>query len=151
LNFTWNDNKYEFNALNPPNFQNNFDVKNAISCSGIYDFKNLKIALGSKWFSGKPFTLPKSTILNPGQTQIVYDFPNNDRISEYFQVNFSTSYHWNFSKKTNFQLSFSIINLLDKRNNIGRYYRINTNENRVERIDTYSMARTPNVSLKIDF
>ncbi|HLA54893.1 MAG TPA: TonB-dependent receptor plug domain-containing protein [Flavobacterium sp.] len=149
LAYSYNNNKYTFDNYTPKRFDSNFEIVQSISWAGIYEKNNLKFALGSKWYTGKPVTTPISN--DTGSGIIVYNNPNNSRLSDYFQVNFLAFLKWQFNKKTTLQTGVSILNLFDKKNTINRYYRVNTTNNSIESVNTYSLRRTPNVSLKVSF
>ncbi|AWA29852.1 TonB-dependent receptor [Flavobacterium magnum] len=151
LSYAYNNNKYNFPDYIPPKFANNYEISHMVSGALIYDWKKLKTALGAKWYSGRAETTPISTILTPNQPGIIYNNPNNDRLADFFQMNFSVSYSWKVSKKNLFEASFSLLNLLNKRNTINRYYRVNTATNSAESVNTYALERTPNLSLKMQF
>jgi hypothetical protein len=154
ISYSFNDNNYSFEALSNSRFSNNLELVHTVSWAGIYDWKSLKIALGSKWHSGKPFTTPYSNSVDntdPANPIIEYNTPNNNRLKDYFQLNFSASKDWDLSKKITLQTSVSVLNILNTKNVINRFYRVNTTENTIESVDTYSLERTPNVNIKISF
>lgn len=154
LSYSLSNSEYKFNSLIPSEFANNFQIVHSISWAGIYEWKNLKIALGSKWHSGRPETTPATNLLNfdnPAKPEINYNFPNNKDLSDYFQMNFSASYDWDFNSETQLELGISVLNVLNKKNIINRYYRVNNDNNTIESVNTYSLERTPNVSLKLHF
>ena len=154
VSYSFNDNNYSFDALSNTEFANNLELIHSVSWAGIYDWHNLKIALGSKWHSGKPFTTPSTNSVDytdPANPIIEYNSPNSSRLKEYVQLNFSASKEWNLSKKTTMQTSISVLNILNTKNVINRFYRVNTIENTIESVDTYSLERTPNVNIKINF
>jgi hypothetical protein len=154
ITYTYNDNQYKFENFNPMSFYNNYDIKHNISFGTIYDFKKFKIALGAKWFTGRPVTLPKSytPIVNTAQEQIIdYNSPNSSRLNDYFQLNASVGYTIDFNKKSNLQMGFSIQNILNRKNILNQFYRINTSNNTVEKVNTYSLALTPNAYLRYNF
>jgi hypothetical protein len=152
LSYAYNDNNYHFLGITQTEFSNNFELKNVVSWASTYDIGNLKIALGSKWYSGRPETTPigidVSDKLNP---TIEYNTPNNKNLDNFFQVNFSTTYKWGSSNKTQYKLGLSIINVFNKQNEISEYYRINTTTNSIEDVKTYSLERTPNLSFRVAF
>lgn len=149
LTYTYSDNQYTFKEFIPSTFPNNFENKHQINSGIIYDFKNLKIALGGKWFTGKPNTLPlNNTIVN---NQIVYESPNSSRLNDYFQLNFSTGYTANFGKKTKLQIGTSIQNILNTKNTINQFFRINQNTATIEKVNTYGLERTPNAYCRVIF
>jgi hypothetical protein len=154
LSYAYNDNNYHFPSVNQPEFSNNFELKHVVSWAGTYEFKNLKIALGSKWYSGRPETTPSSLDINksnPLNPTIDYNSPNNKNLEDFFQFNFSTTYKWESSNKTQYKLGLSVINVFNRRNEISEYYRINTTTNSIEDVKTYSLERTPNVSFRVIF
>ncbi len=152
LSYAYNDNNYHFSGIEQTEFSNNFELNNVVSWAGTYDIGNLKIALGSKWYSGRPETTPiginNSDSLNP---TIEYNTPNNKNLENFFQVNFSTTYRWESSNNTQYKLGLSIINVFNKQNEISEYYRINTNTNSIEDVKAYSLERTPNLSFRVIF
>ena len=152
LTYNFNENKYFFNNYKNNLFPNNLEITHTFSWAGIYEWNNLKIALGSKWHSGKPTT----TILNnnlvfdyPNIPKINYNNPNNEKLNDYFHLNFSASKNWDLNSKTKLQVGVSILNILNKKNVINQHYRVNTTNNSIESINTYSLERTPNLSLKL--
>ncbi len=151
LSYSFNNNKYNFPDYIPPKFANNYEISHMVSGALIYDWKKLKTALGAKWYSGRAETTPISTLLTPNQPGIIYNNPNNENLENFFQMNFSVSYGWEIGKKNFFEASFSLLNLLNNRNIINRYYRVNTATNSAESVNTYALERTPNLSLKIQF
>lgn len=154
ISYNLSSSEYQFDSLIPSRFSNNFQIIHSVNWAGIYDWNNLKVALGTKWHSGRPETTPATNLLdlsNPAKPEIHYNFPNNKNLSDYFQVNFSASYCWNWSSKTQLELGVSVLNVLNKKNTISRYYRVNTNNNAVESVNTYSLERTPNIAVKFNF
>lgn len=154
ISYNLTSSEYDFGTLIPSQFANNFQIIHSINWAGIYDWNNLKVALGTNWHSGRPETTPSTNLLdfsNPAKPEIRYNFPNNKNLSDYFQVNFSASYCWNWSPKTQLELGISVLNVLNKKNTINRYYRVNTNNTTVESVNTYSLERTPNVAVKFHF
>jgi hypothetical protein len=153
LSYGANDNRYEFDSLSPQHFPNNFELTHVISIAAIYEWKKLKIALGSRWHSGRPLTTPASSevdVSNPNRPQISYNDPNNSRLPDFFVVNFSASKTWNIGQKSNLQASVSVSNLLNKQNVVNRFYRVNS-DIQIESINTYALERTPNLNLKLAF
>lgn len=154
LSYAYNDNNYHFPSIEQTKFSNNFELKNVISWAGTYEIRNLKIALGSKWYSGRPETTPSSYEINrsdPLNPTIDYNSPNNKNLDDFFQVNFSTTYKWESANKTQYKLGLSIINVFNRANEISEYYRINPTTNSIEDVKTYSLERTPNLSFRVIF
>ena len=153
LSYTWNNNTYRFDDIEPQKFSNNFEINHTINTAVIYEWNNFKIALGSKWFTGRPVTDPLLNIPiydNNNTPSIYYDYPNSNNLSDFFQVNFSASYRWNISEKVRMQFGLSVLNIFNRKNIINRYYRINANED-IEEVNTFALERTPNALIKIMF
>lgn len=147
LGYSFNRNEYRFSDYVPNQFSSNFEIQHSISWAAIYERNKLKLALGSKWNSGRPTTTPVSL----SNQVIVYNDPNDKRIDDYLQCNFSASYFWDLGSKTKLMASASVLNIFNKKNIINRYYRLNTLANDIESVNTYSMERTPNVSVRLTF
>lgn len=154
VSYSFNKNEYNFESFSPSEFPNNFEIIHAVSAAGIYEWNRLRIALGAKWRTGKPFTPATGFIIdpdNPVNSQIVYDTPNSANLDDFFQVNFSASKTWDLGKNVLFTASGSVLNIFDHDNIINRYYRINKSNNNVQSVNSYALGLTPNIGLKIVF
>lgn len=149
LSYSYNDNKYFFKALQPNEFINNYGLKHTVSWAGIYEWKTIKLALGSKWHTGKPITTPQSTTLE--DNEIVYNSPNNSKLNDFFQVNFSASKDWKLDGAMTLQANISVLNIFNSKNSINKFYRINSANNTIESVDIYALELTPNVNVKLSF
>lgn len=150
MSYSYNQNKYDFKSLAPMQFVNNYELKHFISWAGIYEWNSVKLSLGCKWHTGKPITTPQSTTLD-SENQIVYNSPNNKMLTDFFQVNFSASKQWKISRKRALEVDISVLNLLNTKNSINRFYRVNTSNNTIESLTTYALELTPNVNVKLNF
>lgn len=154
LSYAYNDNNYHFPNIQQSEFSNNFELKHVVAWSGIYEIQNFRIALGSKWYSGRPETTPSTYVINnsdPTNPTIDYNSPNNKNLNHFFQVNFSTTYKWESSNNLEYKIGFSVLNVLNRKNEINEYYRINKVSNSIEEVKTYSIERTPNLSFRVIF
>lgn len=151
LSYSFNDNNYDFDEFMPPSFPNNFEVTHAISWAGIYEWRKLKLALGTKWHTGRPITTPAVFTVSDANPNIVYNSPNNTELNDYFQVNFSASKEWKLKEKMILQTSLSILNLLNTQNSLNRFYIVDQSNNAVKSVDTYSLELTPNFNVKLSF
>ena len=93
-------------------------------------------------------TINYSNFSNP---KIDYNTPNNKILDDFFQVNFSTTYKWESLNQIQYKLGFSLLNVLNRKNEINEYYRINTVTNSIEDVKTFSLRRTPNLSFRIAY
>lgn len=153
LSYAFNHNRYRFNTLYPPVFTNSFEQPHTVTNAVTYEWKNLKISLGSKIMSGRPYTSPQLSIPVPGENQpyIAYDYPNGTRLGTYAQVNFSAGYNLPLYKKTRLQLGLSVLNILNRSNTINRYYELNEPQTGIDVINTYSLSRTLNAMIRVAF
>lgn len=151
ISYTYNDNNYYFPKFETPIFSNNFELDHVISWAGIYEKENLKLALGSKWYSGRPVTSLQSYELAISNPIIDYNSPNENHLKSFLQFNFSTTYKWKDRKETQYRIGFSVLNLLNKQNEINEFYRVNTDLNSVEKVKTFALQRTPNISFRVNF
>lgn len=147
LSYSINRNDYTFATYSPATFPNNFHLAHAVSCAGIYERKDLKIALGAKWFTGKPQTYPTGEITDNGT--ILYQSPNSERLESYFQMNLSATHVWELQGGAKLSAGISILNLLNTRSVINRFYRTDDSGLDLERVDTYSLGRTPNLNIRL--
>jgi hypothetical protein len=152
LSYTLHNSEYQFVSYITPQFSNNFEVNHNISSGISFNYKTVKVALGSRWYTGRPNTLPLSLspVFNiPNVATIDYDLPNRVNLDDYFQINFSSSYTKKWRKAT-LQLGVAVLNLFDKRNPINRHFRLNNDQSSVEEITTFGLARTINTFFKME-
>ncbi len=151
LSYTYNHNNYHFINYEYPVFPNNFEVMHTASWAGIYEKNNFKIALGTKWTSGRPKTSPDNSQIDLSNPTLVYNKPNNTNLHTFAQVNFSSTYKWETVNGIQYKLGVSILNILNRKNEISEYYRISSLTNSIEEVETFSLQRTPNVSFRVSF
>lgn len=153
LGYTFNENNYNFPQLSPAVFPNNLDIKHSISLGNTFTYKKFDFALGLLWRTGKPHTSPTQN--NPvtinGVTRFInYNSPNSSRLSNYFRADFSATYKFNLGKKVNGMAGISVLNLLNTKNILNTYYKIN-NDNTVKTINNTSIDTAPNVTFRMYF
>ena len=154
LSYTYNNNNYYFPNISQTKFSNNFELNNVVSWAGTYELGNLRIALGAKWYSGRPETTPSTLQINysnPSNPTIDYNSPNNKNLEDFFQVNFSSTYKWEGEKGIQYKLGLSVLNVFNRKNEINEYYVINKITNSIEDVKTHSLERTPNMSFRVSF
>ncbi|SCY45733.1 TonB-dependent Receptor Plug Domain [Flavobacterium anhuiense] len=151
LSYTYNENNYDFRNYEYPRFPNNFELTHTLSWAGIYEKNNFKIALGTKWSSGRPKTSPDLSRIDLSNPELVYNKPNNSNLHMFWQVNLSSTYKWETTGGIQYKIGISILNILNRKNEINEYYRINSLTNSVEEINTFSLQRTPNLSFRVSF
>ncbi|MFZ0598034.1 MAG: TonB-dependent receptor [Flavobacterium sp.] len=149
LTYTYNHNNYHFSDYQYPSFPNNFQLMHTVSWAGIYEKNNFKIALGTKWSSGRPKTSPDLSQIDLSDPVLVYNKPNNTNLHIFSQVNLSSTYKWETAGGIQYKLGVSILNILNRKNEISEYYRISSLTNSIEEVETFALQRTPNVSFRI--
>ncbi|KUJ63914.1 TonB-dependent receptor [Flavobacteriaceae bacterium CRH] len=149
LSYTYNKNNYHFADYEYPRFPNNFELTHTLSWAGIYEKNNFKIALGTKWSSGRPKTSPDVSQIDLSDPVLVYNKPNNTNLHIFSQVNISSTYKWETSNGIQYKLGISILNILNRKNEISEYYRISSLTNSIEEVETFSLQRTPNLSFRV--
>ncbi|MBT0607395.1 TonB-dependent receptor [Aequorivita echinoideorum] len=157
ISYTYSNNQYNFETLEPKIFPNNLDVQHAATLAGTYVYKSLKIALGVNWHSGKPYTIPlenTETEIVGGIPIIKYDSPHQQRLPHYFRTDLSAEYNWKFSSRTSGKLNLALLNILNRENILNIRYSVARNENNVttvNKIEEISLGITPNVSFQVFF
>lgn len=149
LSYTYNNNNYHFSNYEYPSFPNNFELTHTVSWAGIYEKNNFKIALGTKWSSGRPKTSPNYSKIDFSNPTLVYNKPNNTNLNIFSQVNLSSTYKWKTTNGIQYKLGVSILNILNRKNEISEYYRISSLTNSIEEVETFALQRTPNVSFRV--
>ena len=153
LGYTFNINNYNFPQLIPTSFPNNLDVRHSISSGSTFAYKNFNFALGILWRTGKPNTTPKELdpiSINGINSFINYNEPNNARLPNYFRTDFSSTYTFKINQKINGLMGVSVLNLLNNKNVLNTYYKINTDQT-LNPINTISIGLTPNFTFRVSF
>ena len=154
LSYTFSNNTYNFKNFSPKKFSNNLDITHSLNTSLNYNLTNtILFSIGSIFRSGTPYTKPvegNETLQSEGKTIINYNSPNSERLDNFFRLDASTSYTFNISNKIKSNIRIGITNLTNEKNIINSYYII-TSDNKVKRINNYSLAFTPNLSFRIKF
>ena len=149
VSYSFIDIKSKFNDINDNNyFTASNQIKHAISSSIAYKTKKVQIALGWKWHAGKPYT---RSMINSANN-ILFNGVNTGRLPNYSRFDFSSIYHFSFSKKTNIKgkVGISIRNLLNQQSQISRDYTGNNIPgDPILTIDKFSIGRTPNFVFRV--
>lgn len=150
LSYSLSDNEYTFKTLdNGNNFPNSLNIKHAITFANTYTLNDFKFALGINWHSGSPVTIPNMT--NPViNNEINFESPNSSNLTNYFKIDFSTTYSLKLSPSVKSTIGLSLWNVLNRKNIINTYYVLNE-DNSISKIDNISMGITPNLSFRLRF
>ncbi|MBV1922508.1 MAG: TonB-dependent receptor plug domain-containing protein [Flavobacteriaceae bacterium] len=145
VSYSYNDVTSTFQGLNNnKSFPSSNNISHAFSTSLAYKWNKFQMAISWKWRTGKPYT---EAIIDSDSGDISFDKINDKQLPEYHRLDFSTTYHFKFSKenKLNGKVGFSIRNIYDKKNHLSREYSGNNSLNDpIEVVDKTSLGFTPN-------
>ncbi|WP_240915430.1 carboxypeptidase-like regulatory domain-containing protein [Polaribacter sp. 20A6] len=156
LSYTYAKNDYTFDIFNPTTFSNSLDITHSLSAAFNYNFTEFfKISFGGVLRSGKPYTTPidgNETIKSGNRTIVNYNNPNQEKLDNFFRLDLSGSYNFDFSDVIKSTIRLGFTNLTDKENIIDSYYIVDeTSKNNVNRVNNYSLPFTPNLSFRVNF
>ena len=148
LSYSYSENNYLFEFINNgERFPNNVDVRHAVSFGATQTLNSLKLAVGVNWHTGKPYTEPDPN--NPvNNNNVIYNDPNNARLPDYFRADLSATYQFKLGNTTAIA-GASVWNVLDRENVVNTYY--TAQDNRANKVESYSLGLTPNVSFRVNF
>ncbi|MDC0006995.1 TonB-dependent receptor [Winogradskyella sp.] len=147
LSYAYMNNDYTFLALPENTFPSNFDITQAFTLGANYTAERLKLAAGLNWNSGRPTTQPQEG--NPiSNGEINFNPTNSSQLQDYLRVDISAMYNFKLGKTTA-NLGLSIWNLLNKRNIINSFNRLNNDA--VDTINQGSLGVTPNLLFRVNF
>lgn len=154
FSYTYNVNNYTFDAIIPPTFPNNLDIRHTVTFAGTYTYKNLKVGAGFNYRSGKPITEPLEgdNGIDTGSFPLTinYQDPNSSRLPNYLRVDASAIYNFKMGATLNASVGASILNVFNRANILETYFILNS-ENQIERIENRSLGITPNLSFRLHF
>ena len=157
LSYTYMDNEFNFDTLDPPVFRSNFDVTHALSLAASYSWKSFLFSLGTTYHSGIPYTTPVegNAIVQQGtQAMINFNSPNNATLQDFFRTDFSASYTLPLDDTFTGKLSAGMVNIFNRKNALDSYYVLDEDDEGttvLNRVEQFSLGFTPNVSLKLLF
>jgi hypothetical protein len=156
FSYTYSKNDYLFPVFKPQTFANSLDISHSLNAAFNYSFNNgLKVSFGGVLRSGRPYTKPiegNETIQNGNRIIVNYDNPNKENLNNFFRIDLSGSYKFNFTNAIKSTIRIGITNITNKQNTIDSYYVIDSNSaTNVRRINNLSLPFTPNLSYRITF
>lgn len=148
LSYSFIDSEYTFNELPENSFPSNYNIRHVASLGANYTLNQLKLSLGMNWDSGRPKTNPVSgNEIVDGD--INFEATNSAEIQEYFRVDVSALYDFKLSQSINANIGVSVWNLLDRKNIINSFHRIDNNI--VTEAQQESLGITPNLIFRVSF
>ncbi|WP_460219574.1 TonB-dependent receptor plug domain-containing protein [Psychroserpens sp. MEBiC05023] len=148
MSYAYMKSDYAFEDLPEMNFPNNFDITHAITFGSAYTLEHFKLALGLHWRSGQPTTEPIAG--NEIDTDIVnFEATNSSRLDDYLRVDISALYDFKLSNATKADIGISIWNVLNKDNEINKFYRVS--DGFANETTQTSLGLTPNAVFRVHF
>jgi len=157
LSYTYLNNEYTFNDLDPSNFRSNYDITHTLSLAASYKWKSLILSLGTNYHSGIPYTTPvagNEVTIENDQARINYNSVNNETLKDFFRTDFSAGYTHRLDQTFTGKINIGVINIFNRRNALDTYYVLDrelNGEANLNRVQQFSLGFTPNVSLKLLF
>lgn len=151
LGYSFAKNNYTFNNLPINRFASNYDIRHTVSLAAAYDYKKLKFSTGLLYRTGKPTTnlSTENPVINGA---LNFQSPNSGRLPDYYRFDASVIYDFTLSKRFKINVAASLLNILDRKNLIDRYYRIDPDDNsKFKEYNAYSLGITPNFALRLFF
>ncbi|MGB1450911.1 MAG: TonB-dependent receptor plug domain-containing protein, partial [Marinirhabdus sp.] len=127
LSYSYATNNYFFAETAPQRFPNNLDITHALTYGANYTASGFKLSAGLTYRSGRPYTLPVPGGAVGKDGTINFESPNAGRLPEYVRVAVSGNYNFSLSKTARAKVGLSVLNLLNKRNTLNRFYRVGEN------------------------
>ncbi|MBF8456491.1 TonB-dependent receptor [Kaistella sp. G5-32] len=152
--YNFGQSKYNFPALTPSVFENNFQINHLFALGCNFEKKRYKFALGSKWHSGKPETELRDNNINfsdPDNPVLNFALPNGKPLEQYFQVDASVSYHFKTNHNWDYYFNVSLLNIFNRKNEINEYYKINQESTEIEQVKSFGLSRTINAAFRVSF
>ena len=151
ISYSFNNVASNFDGINNnESFTSSTNIKHSFTSSVAYNLKQFQVALAWNWRTGKPFT---KAYIAP-DSQYYYIGINTEELPNYHRLDFSSTYDFNFSKKSKIKgkVGFSIRNVYNKNNLLSREYVGNNSVNDpVVVVDKYSLGFTPNFLFRVSF
>lgn len=149
ISYSWSENNYHFDQLNPSRFRNNLDLRHVVATGISYEKNGFKVSAGFNWHSGVVTTLQaENQDLLPEEIQ--FEAPNAHRLKDYFRLDVSSTYAFSLFKNTSALAGISFLNLLNNNNIYNEFYRIGANQN-VHTFQQNGLRFTPNLLFRIRF
>jgi len=150
LSYSFAENNYTFKKLSEKDFPNNIDIRHNVNFAVGYTIKNFKCSTGINWHSGKPTTRPVSGNEINNDNTINFSIPNGENLEDYWRWDISTTYKFKLSNKTSGLLGVSLWNILNQKNIVNNYYRLE-DADIISEVNQLGLAATPNILARINF
>ena len=157
LSYSFLNNEYTFDEFQPANFPHNLDITHTSTLAGSYNLGKIKLAAGFNYRTGKPYTPvnEENSIISDGITNIIqYEIPNSENLPDYYRLDLSGEYLWQWSDAVSARINLALLNVLDTRNTLNIRYAVverNSGELSLNEIRSFSVGITPNFAFQVEF
>ncbi|MCV6629300.1 MAG: TonB-dependent receptor [Flavobacteriaceae bacterium] len=164
LGYTLSSNYFRFDEIiDGKKFRGNNDIRNSLTWSHFYKWKNLQFSLGWKYRSGTPFTPAIGfNETSPQEITIAYGDFNSKTLPDYHRLDISMQYDFKLSKKQNApraKLGMSLLNAYDRKSILNTDFMVTEqtspttglNQPILKTINRYSLTITPNFMFRLEF
>ena len=152
ISYSFTDIKNKYDGINDNKyFTSSNEIRQALSASIAYKAKNLQVALGWKWHTGKPYTISN---IDPNDNSVFFDKINTGKLQKYHRLDLSSFYNFSFSKDSRLKgkIGFSIRNIYSQKNHIGIDYTGNNIPNDpILVLDKYGVNFVPNFLFRVEW
>jgi len=149
LSYSFMDNKYQFNQLNPSVFPNNNQLAHVINLGAQHTIGNFDFSTGLNWHSGVPFTGLEQSGSNA--LPLAFASPNQKTLPIYFRLDASVNYTFELTSKLKLKSGLSFWNLTDRKNVYNSFFEPNQEDGTVDNIHQLGLGFTPNFMLRLIF
>jgi hypothetical protein len=158
IGYTLSQTDYLFESIQNENFRADTNAKHNFRWSNTYKWNDLEFALGTIWRSGTPYSqainIATNTIDGLDYLDLEYNKINTSLLPNYTRVDFSTAYHFYYSKNKRLRskIGVSFLNIFNQKNIINRNYKIIYDTNPyIERVDKLALGFTANMVFRMEW
>ena len=148
ISYSISKTKYEFPKISLEPIIASHDQTHIFKWVHLYKKKSWEFSFGIEYRSGLPATVAREII----EDRIRYEQPNSIRLKPYFRLDGSVIYNFGSPEKLSGFVGFSLQNMGDRNNILGRNYLIdksNGNLPTLLEINEKGLKFTPNISVNI--
>ena len=142
-------NTNNFSTLVDEDFPSNQNIVHQLTLGAGYKSDRLELSSGINMNTGGPFTEPL-VFVPVTNNAINFQSPNSSRLETYLRLDFSARYQLNISSKFKSIIGVSLWNLTASRNEIERYFRLDSNLE-LKEISGFALKFTPNLMIRMEF
>ncbi|MEL7123349.1 MAG: TonB-dependent receptor, partial [Bacteroidota bacterium] len=127
LNYSFSNSTFFFEQVSDDKFPSTFDQRHRLSFVNNWTVDKFTISMTYQYKTGLPFSQPLNTVERVEDDDGFYyalDYPqiNGSRLNNYHRLDLGVSYKTKLRNKLNAEFSFTLINLLNRENELSRDY-----------------------------